>query len=82
MNAAEGLAVVGCMIAACRHGDRVHTRPTRDRLATVMLRDLRAWTYLGRTDPALRRLWTEVVRRAQPGQVAAAASLLALANSR
>jgi len=41
MNAAEGLAVVGCMIAACRHGDRVHTRPTRDRLATVTLRDLR-----------------------------------------
>jgi hypothetical protein len=22
MNAAEGLAAVGCMIAACRHGDR------------------------------------------------------------
>jgi hypothetical protein len=37
---------------------------------------------MGRTDPAFPRLWTDVVRRAQPGQVAAPASLLALASSR
>ena len=54
---------------------------------TVALRDLRvrddAWA---RMDPAHRdahrRLWTNVVRRAQPGHVAAPASLLALASSR
>ena len=33
-------------------------------------------------DSAHRRLWTDVVRRAQPGYVAAPASLLALASSR
>jgi len=51
---------------------------------TVALRDLRvrdnAWA---RVDPAHRdahrRLWTDVVRRAQPGHVAAPASMLAFA---
>jgi Domain of unknown function (DUF4192) len=55
---------------------------------TVALRDLRVrddvWA---RMDPAHRdahprRLWTDVVRRAQPGHVAAPASLLALTSSR
>ena len=50
---------------------------------TVALRDLRAredaWA---RTDPVHRRLWLDVTRRAQPGYVAAPASLLALANCR
>ncbi len=35
-----------------------------------------------RMDPAHRRLRTDVVRRAQPGYVAAPASLLALASGR
>jgi len=54
---------------------------------TVALRDLRvrddAWA---RMDPAHAdahlRLWIDVVRRAQPGHVAAPAALLALASSR
>ena len=52
---------------------------------TVALRDLRVrddgWA---RMDPAYRdarrRLWTEVVRQARPGHMAAPASLLALAS--
>jgi hypothetical protein len=54
---------------------------------TVALRDLRIRDDVrARMDPAHRdahrRLWTDVVRRAQPGYVAAPGCLLALANSR
>jgi Domain of unknown function (DUF4192) len=81
MIAAEGLNAVGSMIAAYRAG---HGYLTDYQLAwiTVALRDLRvrddAWA---RMDPAHldahRRLWIDVTRRAQPGYVAAPASLLA-----
>lgn len=60
-------------------------RPPTNEIAqvTVALRDLRAredaWA---RTDPMHRQLCTDVVRQAQPGYVAAPASLLALASSR
>jgi hypothetical protein len=72
---------VGELIAAYRGGGAY---ATDYQLAwiTVALRDLRvrddAWA---RMDPehldAHRRLWTDVTRRAQPGYVAAPASLLA-----
>jgi hypothetical protein len=54
---------------------------------TVALRDLRvrddAWARMdpSHTDAHLR-LWIDVVRRAQPGHVAASAALLALASNR
>jgi Domain of unknown function (DUF4192) len=74
------------MIAACRRGDGAAT-DYEIAWVTVELRDLRVrdetWA---RMDPAHqdahRRLWIDVVRRAQPGHVAAPASLLALASSR
>jgi hypothetical protein len=81
MIAAAGLNAVGVLIAAYRGGGAY---ATDYQLAwiTVALRDLRvrddAWA---RMDPehldAHRRLWTDVTRRAQPGYVAAPASLLA-----
>ena len=81
MIAAEGLAAVGAMITRYRGGGRF---TTDDEVAwiTVALRDLRvrddAWA---RMDPAHSaahlRLWIDVVRRAQPGYVAASAALLA-----
>ena len=81
MIAAAGLNAVGAMIATYRGGGRY---ATDYQLAwiTVALRDLRvrddAWA---RMDPAYldahRRLWIDVTRRAQPGYVAAPASLLA-----
>jgi len=81
MIAAEGLAAAGKMIATYRGGGAFATDYEIARL-TVALRDLRvrddAWA---RMDPAHRaahlRLWTDVVRRAQPGHVAAPAALLA-----
>jgi hypothetical protein len=81
MIAAEGLAAVGAMITRYRDGGRFTTDDEVARL-TVALRDLRvrddAWA---RMDPAHGeahlRLWTDVVRRAQPGHVAAPAALLA-----
>lgn len=81
MIAAEGLAAVGKMIATYRSGGAFAT-DYEIAWVTVALRDLRvrddAWA---RMDPVHRaahlRLWTDVVRRAQPGHVAAAASLLA-----
>jgi len=81
MVAAEGLAAVGRVIAAYRAGAATATDYEVAWL-TVALKDLRvrddAWA---RMDPghreAHRRLWTDVVRRAQPGYVAAPASLLA-----
>ncbi len=86
MIAAEGLAAVGAIIARYRDGGRFTTDDEIARI-TVALRDLRvrddAWA---RMDPghsgAHQRLWTNVVRRAQPGYVAAPAALLALASSR
>ena len=86
MIAAEGLAAVGKMIATYRSGGAFAT-DYEIAWVTVALRDLRvrddAWA---RMDPVHRaahlRLWTDVVRRAQPGHVAAAASLLALASGR
>jgi hypothetical protein len=81
MIAAAGLNAVGALIATYRGGGRY---ATDYQLAwiTVALRDLRvrddAWA---RMDPehldAHRRLWIDVTRRAQPGYVAAPASLLA-----
>jgi uncharacterized protein DUF4192 len=81
MITAEGLAAVGAMIARYRDGGRFDSDDEIARI-TVALRDLRirddAWA---RMDPghsgAHRRLWTDVVRRAQPGYVAAPAALLA-----
>ncbi len=80
MIAAEGLAAVGRLISAYRQGDATATDYEVAWL-TVALKDLRvrddAWA---RMDPghreAHRRLWTDVVQRAQPGHVAAPASLL------
>jgi hypothetical protein len=81
MIAAEGLAAVGAMITRYREGGRFTADYEIARI-TVALRDLRvrddAWA---RMDPghaeAHQRLWTDVVRRAQPGYVAAPAALLA-----
>jgi Domain of unknown function (DUF4192) len=81
MIAAEGLAAVGAMIARYRDGGRFTSDYEIARVA-VALRDLRvrddAWA---RMDPghsgAHQRLWIDVVRRAQPGYVAAPAALLA-----
>jgi hypothetical protein len=81
MIVAEGLAAVGAMIKRYRDGGRFSTDDEIARI-TVALRDLRvrddAWA---RMDPAHadahQRLWTDVVRRAQPGYVAAPAALLA-----
>ena len=81
MIATEGLAAVGAMITRYRDGGRFSSDDEIARI-TVALRDLRvrddAWA---RMDPAYGeahlRLWTDVVRRAQPGYVAAPAALLA-----
>jgi hypothetical protein len=81
MIASEGLAAVGAMITRYRDGGRFTTDYEIARI-TVALRDLRvrddAWA---RMDPshaeAHQRLWTDVVRRAQPGHVAPPAALLA-----
>jgi hypothetical protein len=72
---------VGELIAIYRGGDR-YTTDYQLAWITVALRDLRvrddAWA---RMDPAHqdahRRLWIDVIRRAQPGYVAAPGSLLA-----
>ena len=65
MIAAEGLAAVGRMIAAYRRSDRAATDYEIARV-TVALRILRVmddvWVRIPR-----RRLWTDVVRGAQPG---------------
>ena len=79
--AAEGLNAVSSVIATYRAGGSC-TTDYQVAWITVALRDLRvrddAWA---RMDPAHldahRRLWTDVTRRAQPGYVAAPASLLA-----
>jgi len=81
MIAAAGLSAVGAMIADYRRGGSYAT-DYQIAWITVALRDLRvrddAWA---RMDPAHldahRRLWIDVTRRAQPGYVAAPASLLA-----
>jgi hypothetical protein len=81
MIAVEGLAAVGAMITRYRDGGRYVSDYEIARI-TVALRDLRvrddAWA---RMDPVHadehRRLWIDVVRRAQPGYVAAPAALLA-----
>jgi hypothetical protein len=81
MIAAEGLAAVGAIIARYRADGRFTSDDEIARL-TVALRDLRvrddAWA---RMDPAHSaahlRLWTDVVRRAQPRYVAPPAALLA-----
>jgi Domain of unknown function (DUF4192) len=81
MIIAEGLAAVGAMITRYREGGRFTTEDEIAQIA-VGLRDLRirddAWA---RMDPghaeAHLELWTDVVRRAQPGYVAAPAALLA-----
>ena len=81
MIAAEGLAAVGAMITRYR-GEAGCTTDDEIARITVALRDLRirddAWA---RMDPAHteahQRLWTDVVRRAQPGYVPAPAALLA-----
>jgi Domain of unknown function (DUF4192) len=81
MIAAEGLAAVGALIARYRDGGRFTSDDEIARI-TVALRDLRvrddAWARMdpGHSD-AHQRLWTDVVRRAQPGYVAAPAALLA-----
>ena len=81
MISSEGLAAVSRLIATYRAGEKYQTEYELAWL-TVALRDLRvrddAWA---RMDPRFReehrRLWTDVVRRARPGYVAAPASLLA-----
>jgi hypothetical protein len=81
MIASEGLAAVGDMIASYRRGGAYVTEYQLAWL-TVALKDLRvrddAWARMDpRGSKAHRRLWIDVVRRAQPGHVAAPASLLA-----
>jgi Domain of unknown function (DUF4192) len=81
MIAAEGLAAVGAMIGRYRDGDRFTSDDEIARI-TVALRDLRvrddAWARMNPAhSEAHLRLWTDVVRRAQPGYVAAPAALLA-----
>ena len=81
MIAAEGLAAGGAMIARYRDGGRFTSDDEIARIS-VALRDLRvrddAWARMDPAHaPAYRRLWTDVVRRAQPGYVAAPAALLA-----
>ena len=79
--AAEGLNAVSTIISTYRAGGR-YTTDYQVAWVTVALKDLRvrddAWA---RMDPkftdAHRRLWTDLTRRAQPGHVAAPASLLA-----
>jgi len=81
MIVAAGLNAVGAMIAIYRGGGSYAT-DYQVAWITVALRDLRirddAWA---RMDPAHldahRRLWIDVTQRAQPGYVAAPASLLA-----
>ncbi len=81
MIATEGLGAVSQMVTAYRAGGRFAT-DYQVAWLTVALKDLRvrddAWA---RMDPrygeAHRRLWIDVVRRAQPGHIAAPASLLA-----
>lgn len=81
MIATEGLGAVSQMVSLYRAGGRFVT-DYQVAWLTVALKDLRvrddAWA---RMDPryadAHRRLWTDVVRRAQPGHIAAPASLLA-----
>jgi hypothetical protein len=78
---ADSLAAVSAIIARYRDGGECGTDDEIARI-TVALRELRvrddAWA---RMDPgqaeAHLRLWTDVVRRAQPGYVAAPAGLLA-----
>ena len=81
MIASEGLATVASLIGAYRAGGQYSTDYQLAWL-TVALKDLRvrddAWARMDPRDrDAHRRLWTDVVRRAQPGYVAAPASLLA-----
>jgi hypothetical protein len=81
MIAAEGLTAVRDMIGIYRKGGRC-ADDYQVAWLTVALKDMRirddAWA---RMDPgnsqAHQRLWTDVVKRAQPGHVAAPASLLA-----
>jgi hypothetical protein len=78
---AEGIAAVTSIISAYRAGGAF---TTADQVAwlTIAMKELRvrddAWS---RMDPQYRdahlRLWTDIVRRAQPGYAAAPASLLA-----
>ena len=81
MIATEGLGAVSQMISTYRAGGRFAT-DYQVAWLTVALKDLRvrddAWARMDpRYEGAHRRLWTDVVRRAQPGHVAAPASLLA-----
>jgi Domain of unknown function (DUF4192) len=81
MIASEGLAAVASLIATYRAGGR-YASDYQLAWLTVALRDLRvrddAWARMEPRDrEAHLRLWTDVVRRAQPGYVAAPASLLA-----
>jgi uncharacterized protein DUF4192 len=81
MIASEGLAAVSDMITTYRGGGS-YASDYQLAWLSVALKDLRvrddAWARMDPRDSgAHRRLWTDVVRRAQPGHVAAAASLLA-----
>jgi hypothetical protein len=81
MIAAEGLNAVKTMIGTYRAGGR-YTTDYEVAWVTVALKDLRvrddAWARMEpRFTDAHRRLWADVTRRAQPGHVAAPASLLA-----
>lgn len=82
MLTAAGVTAVEEAIGRCRRGDR--TRAGDDAAwLTVLLRDLRvrddAWC---RMDPGYRKehglLWTDILRLARPGYIAAPASLLAV----
>ena len=81
MITAGSLAAVGAMITRYRDGGQFTVDNEIARI-TVALRDLRvrddAWARMdaGHIE-AHQRLWTDVVRRAQPGYVAAPAALLA-----
>jgi Domain of unknown function (DUF4192) len=75
------------MIVACSHGDDAAATNYEIAGVTEALQRLRAgddsWVRIDLAHlDAHRRLWIDVTRRAQPGYVAAPASLLALAKCR
>jgi hypothetical protein len=81
LTAATGLPLVHEIIAAYRDG-RHYTSCDQVAILTVTLRDLHvrddAWARMDpRYQQAHQRMWIDVVRRACPGYVAPAASLLA-----
>jgi hypothetical protein len=83
MIAAEGLAAVGAMIARYRDGGRFSTDDEIARITVALQVRDDAWARMdpGHSAPH-QQVWTDVVRRAQPGYGAPPSALLVLASSR